>query len=223
MKKSFQLKNLLVSLAIASSAAIAIAPVTAQAGVTANAGMVSNYIFRGVEQTNTASASAGLDAETDSGLYVGTWVADVDTGLEYDVYAGWSGEFNGVSLGLGGTYYGYTDTAFDVPYKEVNLSVGFSGLTVGYDKGTHDLAVAEDYSNVYISYEKDAFSATYGMYDANIDVNNNAISYLDLGYSTELSAGLDGSINYIYSSSEDSTVNPSTYLVLGISKSFDIK
>jgi len=221
MKKSFQLKTLLASMVVASS--VTLAPIAAQAGVSANVGMVSNYVFRGVEQTDSASAFAGLDYENDSGLYVGTWIADVTDGLEYDFYAGWAGEFDGVSLGLGGTYYGYTEKAFDQPYKEINLSVGFAGVTLGYDKGVHEVVVKdEDYSHAYISYERNDFSATYGVYDANIDAKKDAQSYLDLGYSFELAKGLDGSVNYIYSSPEDSNNDPRTYLILGISKSFDV-
>ncbi len=223
MKKTFQLKKLLVAVAMTSSATMMMAPVVAQAGVSANVGMVSNYVFRGVEQSGEASASAGLDYENDSGLYVGTWVADVNNGLEYDLYAGWSGEVKGVSLGLGGTYFGYTEADFDQPYKELNLSVGFAGVTLGYDKGVHEVVVKdEDYSHAYISYERNNFSATYAVYDANNDVNNDAINYLDLGYSMELSKGLDGSVNYLYTSPEDSAQDPKAYLILGISKSFDV-
>ncbi len=222
MSKTFQLNKTLMAVVLASSTMLLV-PTISQAGVSANAGMVSNYVFRGVEQSGEASASAGLDYDNDSGLYVGTWVADVNNGLEYDFYAGWSGDIKGVSLGLGGTYYGYTEADFDQPYKEINLSVGFAGVTLGYDKGVHEVVVKdEDYSHAYISYERNDFSATYGVYDANTDVNNNAINYLDLGYSMELAKGLDGSINYIYSSPEDSNIDPNTYLILGISKSFDV-
>lgn len=222
MKKSFQLKKLLMAMVVTSSATMVMVPVVSQAGVSANVGMVSNYIFRGVEQSGEASASAGLDYENDSGLYVGTWVADVNNGLEYDIYAGWSGDINGISLGLGGTYYGYTEADFDQPYKEVNLSIGFTGVTLGYDRGIHELAIEEDYSHAYISYERDDFSATYGVYDANLDAKKDAVNYLDLGYSMELAKGLDGSVNYIYSSPESSAQDPKAYLILGISKSFDV-
>jgi len=33
---------------------------------------------------------------------------------------------------------------------------------------------------------------------------------------------LDGSVNYVYSVPEDSANDPTTYLILGISKSFDV-
>ncbi|MCF6253310.1 MAG: TorF family putative porin [Thiomicrorhabdus sp.] len=231
MKKTFQLNKTLMAVVLASSSTMLLVPTISQAGVSANVGMVSNYVFRGVDQSDgKASASAGLDYENDSGIYVGTWVGGVDNGaasgagkgLEYDFYAGWSGEVKGVSLGLGGTYFGYTEASFDQPYKEVNLSVGFAGVTLGYDKGVHELATEADYSHTYISYERNNFSATYAVYDANIDANNDAVNYLDLGYSIELAKGLDGSVNYIYSAPEDSANDPKTYLILGISKSFDV-
>lgn len=194
----------------------------ALAGASANVGMVSNYVFRGVEQTESASASAGLDYEADSGLYVGTWVADVESGLEYDLYAGWSGEFSGVTLGLGGTYYGYTDSAFDEPYTEVNLSVGFGPVSLAYDQGTTGADGKTKYNHMAASYEKGAFAATYGIFDGNTDVKKDATSYLDLGYSYELAAGLDGTANYVYSMPENSASDPSAYLILGLSKSFDL-
>ncbi len=225
MKKTFQLNKTLMAVVLASSSTMLLVPSISQAGVSANVGMVTNYVFRGVEQTESASALAGLDYDHDSGLYVGTWVADVENGLEYDFYAGWSGEFKGVSLGLGGTYYGYTDATFDRPYKELNLSVGFAGVTLGYDKGVHEQAGSakdNDFYHAHISYERNNFSATYGMLDLDEDTKKDALNYLDLGYSMELAKGLDGSINYVYSVPEDSANDPTTYLILGISKSFDL-
>ena len=210
---------------VLASSSTMMMPTLSQAGVSANVGMVSNYVFRGVEQTDSASASAGLDYENDSGLYVGTWAADVENGLEYDFYAGWSGEIKGVSLGLGGTYYGYTNASFDRPYKELNLSVGFAGVTLGYDKGVHEQASNakdNDYYHAYINYEQNNFSATYGMLDLDEDTKKDALNYLELGYSMELAKGLDGSVNYVYSVPENSANDPTTYLILGISKSFDL-
>ncbi len=223
MKQYFQKNRTVLAMVLMSSLGGVSYPVLSQADVAANAGMVSNYIFRGVEQSGEASAFAGLDYEAGSGIYVGTWVADVNNGLEYDFYAGWSGDIKGVSLGVGGTYYGYTEADFDQPYKEINLSVGFAGLTLGYDKGVHEVVVKdEDYSHAYISYERNNFSATYGVYDANIDVNDNAVNYLDLGYAMELAKNLEGSVNYIYASPEDSANDPKAYLILGIATSFNV-
>ncbi|WEJ62266.1 TorF family putative porin [Thiomicrorhabdus lithotrophica] len=223
MKKTFKLKNLALSLAVAGAASVAMVPAASQAGVSANIGMVSNYVFRGIEQTESASASAGLDFESDSGFYIGTWAADVESGLEYDLYGGWAGEFEGVSLGLGASGFYYTDTAFDSTYEEVNASIGYGMFTIGYDKGTYKPSSGDvDYDHKYLSVAYEDFSATYGVNDGDIDTSDDALSYLDLGYSTELAAGFDGSINFVATSSEDDATKDQSYLILGVSKSFDL-
>ncbi|MDG6777273.1 TorF family putative porin [Thiomicrorhabdus sp. zzn3] len=223
MKKSFQLKSLVLSMAVAGAASLAVVPATSQAGVSANIGAVSNYIFRGVEQTESASASAGLDYENDSGFYLGTWVADVETGLEYDLYGGWSGSIGEVSLGLGATTFRYTDTAFDYPYNEVNASLGYGMFTIGYDKGVYEDPAGDiDYDHKYIGVEYGSFGVTVGMLDGDLDADDDALTYVDVGYSTELSAGLEGSVTYTYVSPEDSDLDSDTFLVFGVSKSFDI-
>ncbi|MBO1927925.1 hypothetical protein J3998_10090 [Thiomicrorhabdus sp. 6S2-11] len=221
MKKSLQLKPLLLSLAVAGSSMAAIAPATTQAGVSANVGMVSNYIFRGVEQTESASASAGLDYEHESGIYVGTWVADVEDGLEYDIYAGWSGEIEGFSVGAGFAGYYYTDDAFDDTYQELNLSVGYGPVTVGYDRGEYDnYGNKLDYDHMYASIGLGDFSATVGQLDGDMDTKDDELTYVDVGYSFSLAEGLDGGVNYIYSDPDGG--DSADYLVLSITKSFDL-
>ncbi|HCH68932.1 MAG TPA: hypothetical protein DE042_00260, partial [Colwellia sp.] len=102
MKKSLlsiTLTSLLATSAFISTSASA----TDIEGLSANVGVVSQYIFRGVVQTDTASASAGVDYEN-SGFYVGTWAADVQDGLEIDVYGGYGNELdNGLGYSVGFT------------------------------------------------------------------------------------------------------------------------
>jgi uncharacterized protein (TIGR02001 family) len=79
------------TLGVAAAAAV-IVPVSAIAEASSNMGWVSEYIFRGVFQEDS-SAYAGIDYATDAGFYLGTWGADVGTGLETDLYFGFgSGE-----------------------------------------------------------------------------------------------------------------------------------
>lgn len=220
--KMTTLKSALISAMVAGSSMMAIAPATAQAGVSANAGMVTNYVFRGIEQTESASASAGLDYEHESGFYAGTWVADVEDGLEYDLYAGWGGSFGDVSLGLGVTGYYYTDDAFDDTYQEMNLSIGYDMLTVGYDRGTYDNYGNDvDYDHMYASIGYGDFSGTYGILDGDVDSSDTDVTYLDLGYSFSLAEGLDGGVNYIYSDT-DGNPEEEQFVVLSVSKSFDL-
>lgn len=215
-------------MAVAGATTLAVAPATTQAGVSANVGAVSSYVYRGVLQTPDASASAGIDYEDDSGIYIGAWGADVGggtEGLEYDVYAGWGGEFEGVSLGLGVTGYFYTGD-FDTSYKEFNLSAGYGPISVGYAGGSWEDGAVDgsdsDYTDVYISAEYEGISLTYGVWDADTDLDDNAVTRVELGYGVELAKGLDGSVTYIKAMQEASGTDDEDYLVFGVSKSFDL-
>ncbi|MGS0730349.1 TorF family putative porin, partial [Shewanella sp. 0m-11] len=69
---------------------------TAHAAVEANIGATSNYLWRGVTQTDDAVAvQGGIDYSHDSGFYAGTWASNVDfgdeTSYEVDFYAGFAG------------------------------------------------------------------------------------------------------------------------------------
>lgn len=228
MKKTFALKPLALSLAVAAASAASVVPATAQAGVSANVGVVSTYIYRGVQQTSDASASVGIDYENESGFYIGAWGADVGSGtdgLEYDVYAGWSGEFEGVSLGLGVTTYQYTGD-FDTSYNEYNLSVGYGPVEVGYAGGKWEDGAVDgsdsDYTDMYITADIEGVSLTYGVWDSDTDLDDNAVSRFEVGYGLELAKGLEGSVTYIKSMHEDSSNDDEDYLVFGLSKSFDL-
>src|SRR3546814_8162459 len=72
---------------------------SALAAATGNVGGFSEYMFRGVEQSNGAAVQGGLDYAHSSGLYVGTWISNTDFAgyksqvtYETDVYGGRSEE-----------------------------------------------------------------------------------------------------------------------------------
>ena len=88
--------------------------------LTGNFGIYSQYIFRGLTQTDTKPAvQGGFDYANKNGLYIGTWLSNIswlsDSGacnhgcsLEWDVYGGWKYAFNddwGMDLGV--YFYGY--------------------------------------------------------------------------------------------------------------------
>ena len=54
-----------------------------------NVGWTSEYIFRGISQSDS-SAYVGVDYES-QGFYAGTWAADVGQGSEVDFYVGYAG------------------------------------------------------------------------------------------------------------------------------------
>ena len=71
-------------------------------------------------------------------LYVGTWWADVDQGVEYDVYAGYNFALMGVPMYAGVTGYYYSDN-FDGDYEEYNIGadMGFMSIDAAID-GEYD-------------------------------------------------------------------------------------
>lgn len=109
--------------------------------VSANVTLATDYVWRGVTQTNENPAiQGGLDWSGDNGFYVGTWGSNVDFGdvenLELDVYAGWSTELsNGLNLDLGIIQYLYFDNAGDVDFNEVYVGLSRSGVSgkLSYD------------------------------------------------------------------------------------------
>ena len=105
------------------------------AEVTANVGYMSEYIFRGISQSDS-SAMGGLDFKA-SGFYLGTWGADVEQGLEVDLYGGYNGSIGDLNYGIGGTYYTYTDD-FDDDYQEINLSLGYKIFSISAAIGQYD-------------------------------------------------------------------------------------
>lgn len=106
--------------------------------LSANVAATSNYLWRGLEQTQgKAAVSGGLDFTADSGFYAGTWASNADwaDGMTYelDLYAGFAGDINeNISYDLGFIYFAYPDeTSGDADFSEVYASVSFNQLTFG--------------------------------------------------------------------------------------------
>jgi len=237
MKKTLNLKSIAMAVAVASSSLAAVAPVAVQAdSLTGNMGVVSKYVFRGVPQA-AASGQGGFDYEMDNGAYVGVWGSELDgKGLETDVYGGFGMSVEGVDLGIGATYYGYTkdsssdSNAFDTSYTELNLSAGFSGLELGVNVGSHAKAKAgkdEDYTVLTAGYAMGNASFLVG--SAENFVSEQSYTWAEVSYGAEVAAGTDASMTLIYSGADSGAYtdgdseNQALYsLVVGLTKSFDL-
>jgi len=135
------MKKTLLNIALSSTlVTAAVAPMAASANgeLSANVGATSNYLWRGLEQTNgKAAVSGGIDYASDSGFYVGTWASNADwaDGMTYelDFYGGFGGDINeSVSYDVGFIYYAYPDeTSGDADFSEVYANFSFGGLTLG--------------------------------------------------------------------------------------------
>lgn len=170
--------SLALSIAAASFSAAAVAEtVNTPAGdldVTMNAGLTTDYIFRGVSQTQGNGAiQGGLDIAHDSGLYVGTWASNVDFGgkasVEFDYYLGFGGDITeDVSYDLGWIKYDYPGEAA-LNFSEYYGSVSAYGFTLGANY-SNDFAGSNSTLYSYIGYEYTlpmdiGLALQYGDYD----------------------------------------------------------
>jgi len=212
------MKKSLLSIALTSllaTTAFTSTSVSAIEGLSANAAVVSQYFFRGVAQTDTASASAGVDYETGN-FSVGTWVADVQDGLEIDFYGSYANELDsGFGYSVGFTSYQYTGD-FDTEYNEVNLGASYEFLSLAYSIGTWEVEGGsdQDYDFLSVTAEYEGFYATYGTWGDEFDGD-----YIELGYGAEVS-GFDIGVALIANSKELNGGEADESLVFSISKSF---
>lgn len=194
-------------------------------GLSGNVGMVTEYIFRGVPQSN-ATGSAGLDYDIGNGLSVGTWGADVGDGMEVDVYGSYSGEMKDFSYSAGITTYNYTGN-FDDNYKEINLGAGYGPVSVAFAKGKYETKPDTlNYSFVSATAEHSGAYITYGKWGGDLaDVYG---KYIEVGYGTEV-GGFDTGISIVnvdkkVSGTTDDHGKPTSdmTMVFSLGKSFDL-
>lgn len=148
------MKTLSKAVAVASllSAGVMSAQV-ANAEVSFNAALVSDYVFRGFSFTDNGPAlQGGADYSHESGLYVGTWLSNVDyfeEDIEYDIYVGYWMEANGLEIDLGYTTYNFVDADAD------NTTEIYANVT----KGAVTASVYRDIDAVETTYLALAYSA----------------------------------------------------------------
>lgn len=85
--------------------------------ISGNVTLTTDYVFRGVTQTDhNAAIQGGLDFELD-GFYAGTWASNVDFGdgttMELDAYAGFTSSAGGFDFDWGAIYYAYPGSPDD--------------------------------------------------------------------------------------------------------------
>jgi uncharacterized protein (TIGR02001 family) len=170
-------KTLIASALMAASTATV-------AEISGNVALVSDYVFRGISQTdNQIAIQGGLDYAHDSGLYVGTWASSVDpdffngTGhdpqIELDLYAGYSGEIgNGMGYDIGYLRYEYPGFG-DADTNEVYASLSYSDFSVSVNYSDELAFLPSDQSAWYW---KAAYDTTLPWYEIGFSAH--------LGYST---------------------------------------
>ena len=117
-----------------------------------NAALTSDYVFRGVSQTDEEPAlQLGADLNFDNGIYVGVWGSNVDFGegspdIEIDTFIGWNWDLSdswNLDLMLNRyNYIGEDDDFGDGDYNELIGALAWNEmitLTVGYTNDVYGL------------------------------------------------------------------------------------
>lgn len=150
----------------------------ATAEFSANIGATSNYVWRGVTQTDDSAAiSGGLDYAHESGFYAGTWASNVDfdddTTAEVDLYGGFAQELDGgLGYDVGVIYYWYPGANDDLDFTELYLTLSYSNFSGGVaytvDKEDDDADENDLYYHLGASFdvaETWSVGGTVGYYD----------------------------------------------------------
>lgn len=127
--------------AIALAAALALPGIAsaqdAPVPISANLTFTTDYVFRGVSQTDGKFAvQGGFDwASEGTGIYAGTWASNVDfdseTSVELDVYAGWAKSFGDFGLDVGYLHYDYPGES-SLNTDEIYVKGSWKWLSAGY-------------------------------------------------------------------------------------------
>ena len=126
--------------------------------IVGNIGISSNYMFRGISQTdNNGEVSGGFDYQHGSGVYVGIWgsnIAFADS-LELDFYGGYRGSFTSdwaYDVGYIKYYYTADHAKPNLDYQEVYVSTSFYGVKLGVNYSDDYFGGSKKYYYPYVSY-----------------------------------------------------------------------
>ena len=166
-------------------------PVASPHTIAGNLAIVSEYRFRGIDQTfGKPAVQGGVDYSHSSGLYLGNWNSNVSSGagfpdgnLEMDFYGGYKTSFGDVGLDVGAIYYYYPGSdgsglglkadSGSVSNKEIYIGASWKFLSAKY------------------YYSMDDYFSLRGVNSAGVSTGKSTkgTSYLDLGASYDLGNG----------------------------------
>ncbi|WP_084397838.1 TorF family putative porin [Henriciella aquimarina] len=150
---------------LAAAASVMATPAIAEGEWSGNVTLTSNYVFRGITQTDEGPAvQGGFDYASDS-FYVGTWASAIDydngTSAEIDFYGGWTPTVGVFDLDIGAIYYYYPDAPDD---PEQNFAEVYAGASTTLGEFV-DVGASIAYSPEFYGETGDAFyySASAGI------------------------------------------------------------
>lgn len=141
-------KHLIPPVLLAAALLSAGAAHAEDAKVSATVGVASDYVFRGVSQTDEGPFVFGTINVTAGAFYAGAGAETVDFGnsidAEYDFWVGWTPKVGEVQLNLAVVRYGYLNTPAGVDIDTVELKAGAS-VPVGGGSVGATIAWTDDY------------------------------------------------------------------------------
>ena len=134
------------------------------ASVSANVSFASDYIWRGMTQSDGPAIQGGFDYEAESGFYAGIWGSNVNfndgAGSELDYYFGYGFELGSVGVDLGYVAFDYPDNTEGLDFEEIVVGLSYGDLGLTFALGQDG---APDYTEV--AYSVAGIDLAYGEYD----------------------------------------------------------
>ena len=182
--------------------------------ISGNVALTTNYIFRGITQTDDGPAIQGGFDIGSGGWYVGTWASSVDFGddttMEIDFYGGYGGSITEtITYDVGAIFYAYPDSpdvgGGDQDFLEFygSLAKSFGAFELGVGVAYSDDFYGETGESLYYSTsasyavsEELSFEATYGVSDFEEDGGNRDYQDYSIGTSYVTPYGVDVGVTY---------------------------
>jgi len=223
-------------LALSCGALLLGASSLAQAELSANIGVTSNYLWRGVTQTDDGPAiSGGVDWSHESGFYLGAWASNIDWGIgngaEVDFYGGYSAEMGDFGYDVGLIYYYYPDSAYDdSDFIELYLNGSWKFLEAGIawtinGQADDDMPFSDGdlYYHLGVSFdvaESWSIGGTVGYYDFDVP-NDGDVNYSHVQADLTKSAGDWGDFTFTVSKAQEESGDDDVKFLVSWSKTFE--
>ena len=190
-----------------------------------NAAVASEYLFRGISQTDDRPAiQLGADYSFSNGIYVGTWASNVHFGegtdAEVDTYIGFNKDLSDtVNADLMLTRYNYVGEPDGVNYAYNEL--------IGKIEFNEQYAVTLGYTNNFLNLDEDSlYVGVAGSWELGRDINLSASagytkSHGDLPSYADYSVGLDRNFGPINASLQYITTSGSAEEYFGVDNAED--
>ena len=220
-----KMKTLIAGSVLAAST---VASGVAMAEASANVGFTSNYMWRGLTQTDGGSAiSGGLDYAHEAGLYAGIWTSNTAFGSpEVDLYAGFAGEVGDFGYDISVIEYQYPYSDGDADWTETNLGLSYGPFSFSYATSSDIGGTDEGGDYMELGYETEigkGLGLALALGDYDFDDDGVGVGYEDYSvYTITLSKD---DFSFMYSKTDldtDLFVDGQGVFVVSYSKSFDL-